>query len=139
MHRTLSWQGLDARARAVAGRLHGTVRPGDRVALLLPQGLDYTAAFLGCLYAGVIAVPLFTPDLAGHGAGWPPCSTTANRPMCSPTGRRGAGGADDRRAPARDDRGRAAAGPAATELPAPPPTTSPTCSTPRAPPAARPE
>nr|WP_033274001.1 fatty acyl-AMP ligase [Actinospica acidiphila] len=67
VHRTLSWQGLDARARAVAGRLHGTVRPGDRVALLLPQGLDYTAAFLGCLYAGVIAVPLFTPDLAGHG------------------------------------------------------------------------
>ncbi|GGT54273.1 hypothetical protein GCM10010243_35760 [Streptomyces matensis] len=89
VHRTLSWQGLDARARAVAGRLHGTVRPGDRVALLLPQGLDYTAAFLGCLYAGVIAVPLFTPDLAGHGAGWPPCSTTANPPTSSPTGRRG--------------------------------------------------
>ncbi|WP_430741788.1 fatty acyl-AMP ligase [Streptomyces sp. P13-3-3] len=67
VHHTLSWQGLDARARAVAGLLHGTARPGDRVALLLPQGLDYTAAFLGCLYAGVIAVPLFTPDLAGHG------------------------------------------------------------------------
>lgn len=66
VHRTLSWQGLDARARAVAGQLQGTVRAGDRVALLLPQGLDYTAAFLGCLYAGVIAVPLFTPDLPGH-------------------------------------------------------------------------
>ncbi|MGW4104556.1 fatty acyl-AMP ligase [Streptomyces sp. NPDC004976] len=66
VHRTLSWQGLDARARAVAGQLQRTVRTGDRVALLLPQGLDYTAAFLGCLYAGVIAVPLFTPDLAGY-------------------------------------------------------------------------
>ncbi|MEU9578048.1 fatty acyl-AMP ligase [Streptomyces chilikensis] len=67
VHSTLSWHGLDARARAVAGRLRQTVRPGDRVALLLPQGLGYPASFLGCLYAGVIAVPLFTPDLAGHG------------------------------------------------------------------------
>ncbi|MFF2200015.1 fatty acyl-AMP ligase [Streptomyces sp. NPDC058145] len=66
LHRTLSWQGLDARARAIGGHLRGTARAGERVALLLPQGLDYTAAFLGCLYAGVIAVPLFTPDLAGH-------------------------------------------------------------------------
>ncbi len=67
VHRTLSWQGLDERARAVAGQLRRTVPAGDRVALLLPQGLDYAAAFLGCLYAGVIAVPLFTPDLPGHG------------------------------------------------------------------------
>ncbi|GAA2311117.1 fatty acyl-AMP ligase [Streptomyces kunmingensis] len=66
LHRTLGWRGLDARARAVAGQLVRTVRPGDRVVLLLPQGLDYVVAFLGCLYAGVIAVPLFTPELPGH-------------------------------------------------------------------------
>lgn len=66
LHRGLNWRGLDTRARAVAGQLAATVRPGDRVALLLPQGLDYAVAFLGCLYAGGIAVPLFTPDLPGH-------------------------------------------------------------------------
>jgi acyl-CoA synthetase (AMP-forming)/AMP-acid ligase II len=66
-HRTLGWRALDARARAVAGRLAAAgASPGDRAALLLPQGLDYAAAFLGCLYARVIAVPLFGPQLPGH-------------------------------------------------------------------------
>ncbi|MGW6271922.1 fatty acyl-AMP ligase [Streptomyces sp. NPDC055060] len=66
LHHTLGWQGLDARARALAGRVAAIAGPGERAALLLPQGLDYAAAFLGCLYAGVIAVPLFSPDLPGH-------------------------------------------------------------------------
>ncbi|WP_078843182.1 fatty acyl-AMP ligase [Streptomyces albus] len=65
-HHTLGWRALDTRARAVAGRLAAVARPGDRAALLLPQGIDYTAAFLGCLYAGVIAVPMFSPELPGH-------------------------------------------------------------------------
>ncbi|MWA09052.1 fatty acyl-AMP ligase [Streptomyces sp. BA2] len=66
LHHTLGWQGLDARARAVAGQVAAIAGPGERAALLLPQGLDYAAAFLGCLYAGVIAVPLFSPELPGH-------------------------------------------------------------------------
>lgn len=66
VHRTLTWQALDARARAVAHRLKGIAGPGDRAALVLRQGLDYPAAFLGCLYAGVIAVPLFGPQNPGH-------------------------------------------------------------------------
>ncbi|MEV8320370.1 fatty acyl-AMP ligase [Streptomyces sp. NPDC059900] len=66
LHHTLGWQGLDVRARALAGRIAASAGPGERAALLLPQGLDYTAAFLGCLYAGVIAVPLFGPELPGH-------------------------------------------------------------------------
>ncbi|MEV0522618.1 fatty acyl-AMP ligase [Streptomyces sp. NPDC050439] len=66
LHHTLGWQGLDVRARAIAGRIAATAGPGERAALLLPQGLDYAAAFLGCLYAGVIAVPLFSPELPGH-------------------------------------------------------------------------
>ncbi|MGP3948744.1 fatty acyl-AMP ligase [Streptomyces sp. 7N604] len=64
--RSLTWSRLRARALAVADRIARTARPGDRAALLLPQGLDYVAAFLGCLYAGVVAVPLFTPALFGH-------------------------------------------------------------------------
>ncbi|WP_314408607.1 fatty acyl-AMP ligase [Streptomyces kroppenstedtii] len=66
LHRTLGWRALDARAAAVAARLATVASPGDRAALVLPQGLDYVAGFLGCLYAGVIAVPLFGPELPGH-------------------------------------------------------------------------
>ncbi|MFJ2262153.1 fatty acyl-AMP ligase [Streptomyces sp. NPDC087844] len=67
LHRTLGWRALDARARAVAARLGTVASPGERAALVLPQGLDYVSGFLGCLYAGVIAVPLFGPELPGHG------------------------------------------------------------------------
>ncbi|MFD7819133.1 fatty acyl-AMP ligase [Streptomyces sp. NPDC059785] len=66
VHRTLGWRALDARARAVADHLTTVASPGDRAALVLPQGLDYVVAFLGCLYARVIAVPLFGPGLPGH-------------------------------------------------------------------------
>ncbi|MCP4327281.1 MAG: fatty acyl-AMP ligase, partial [Alphaproteobacteria bacterium] len=34
---------------------------GERALLLYPPGLDYVAAFFGCLYAGVIAVPAYPP------------------------------------------------------------------------------
>ncbi|MFL6119276.1 AMP-binding protein, partial [Actinophytocola sp.] len=45
----------------VAGFLRTRVQPGDRALLLLPPGPDYLAAFLGCLSAGVVAVPLYPP------------------------------------------------------------------------------
>ncbi len=35
--------------------------PGDTALILLPQSREYVIAFLGCLYAGVIAVPLYPP------------------------------------------------------------------------------
>ena len=66
-HRTLTWRQLDARAQAVAAQLAQWAKPGERVALLLPQGLDYVAAFLGCLRAQAVAVPLFPLDVVGHG------------------------------------------------------------------------
>ncbi|MFK0113048.1 fatty acyl-AMP ligase [Streptomyces sp. NPDC091217] len=65
-HHTLTWHRLDQRTRAIAARLTDSVAPGDRVALLVPQGLDYVVAFLAALTAGTVAVPLFTPDLPGH-------------------------------------------------------------------------
>ncbi|MBL1075890.1 AMP-binding protein [Nocardia sp. 2] len=58
---SLSYRELDRRARAIAHTLTRTLDRGDRALLLHPAGLDYIAAFFGCLYAGVIAVPLFTP------------------------------------------------------------------------------
>ncbi|MFJ5103995.1 AMP-binding protein [Streptomyces sp. NPDC088554] len=64
---TLTWAQVDTRARALAARIRRHTDPGERVAVLAPQGLDYITAFLGACYARVIAVPLFTPDLPAHG------------------------------------------------------------------------
>ncbi len=52
---------LDERARAIAAALRWTCAVGDRALLLYPPGLDFVAAFFGCLYAGVIAVPAYPP------------------------------------------------------------------------------
>jgi amino acid adenylation domain-containing protein len=53
---------LDLWARAVASRLQGVTSAGERALLLYPPGLDYIKAFLGCLYAGVVAVPAYPPS-----------------------------------------------------------------------------
>jgi acyl-CoA synthetase (AMP-forming)/AMP-acid ligase II len=53
---------LDERARAIACALGAVVGAGERALLVIPPGLDYIAAFFGCLYAGVIAVPAYPPD-----------------------------------------------------------------------------
>jgi acyl-CoA synthetase (AMP-forming)/AMP-acid ligase II len=65
-HRTLTWGQLSSRAEALAAQLSEVARPGDRAALMMPQGLDYVTGFLACLLARVVAVPLFPPDLPGH-------------------------------------------------------------------------
>ena len=36
--------------------------------MLYPPGLDYIAAFFGCLYAGAIAVPAYPPRNQRHAA-----------------------------------------------------------------------
>ena len=59
---TISYGELDRRARAIAVKLQQQTDPGDRAILLFPSGLDYVAAFYGCLYAGVIAVPAYPPE-----------------------------------------------------------------------------
>src|SRR5262245_11178089 len=53
----LSYAELDRRARAIAARLQELGLGGERAILLYPPGLEFIAAFLGCLYAGVVAVP----------------------------------------------------------------------------------
>ncbi|MEV0614520.1 fatty acyl-AMP ligase [Nonomuraea sp. NPDC050404] len=63
---TLTWGGADLRARALAVRLRELAGPGERVAVLVPQGLDYVVAMLGTMYARLVAVPLFAPGLPGH-------------------------------------------------------------------------
>ncbi len=57
----LTYGQLEQRAKAIAGYLQSVSFPQDRVLLLYPPGLDYIEAFFGCLYAGVIAIPAYTP------------------------------------------------------------------------------
>ncbi len=58
---TLTMGRLAQRARAIAGRLSEVCSPGDRVLLVYPPGLEFVAAFFGCLYAGVLPVPATYP------------------------------------------------------------------------------
>jgi amino acid adenylation domain-containing protein len=57
----LSYAGLHERALAIAAALTDRCTPGARVLLLYPPGLDFLAAFFGCLYAGMTAVPAYPP------------------------------------------------------------------------------
>ncbi len=63
---TLTWSQVHRRACVIADELKLCGSPGDRVAILAPQGLEYVVAFLGALQAGFIAVPLSTPQYGIH-------------------------------------------------------------------------
>ncbi len=52
---------LDRAAQRVAALLAEQQVEDRPVLLLFPPGLDYIAAFFGCLYAGAIAVPAYPP------------------------------------------------------------------------------
>ncbi|NOY41808.1 MAG: AMP-binding protein [Planctomycetes bacterium] len=56
-----SYAKLDSRARAIAAWLAERTEPGDRVLLVYPPGLEFIAAFFGCVYAGVLPVPATYP------------------------------------------------------------------------------
>jgi len=58
---SLTWSQLSRRTLNVAGELSLHASVGDRAVILAPQGLDYIAAFLGSMQAGLIAVPLPLP------------------------------------------------------------------------------
>jgi amino acid adenylation domain-containing protein len=60
---TISYSELDHRATIIASFLLSKHTPGQRALLLFPSGIDYISAFFGCLYAGIVAVPLYPPRL----------------------------------------------------------------------------
>ena len=60
---TWSYADLDLRARSIAAFLQTQGGPGQRVLLLFEGGMEFTASFYGCLYAGAIPVPVNPPDL----------------------------------------------------------------------------
>jgi acyl-CoA synthetase (AMP-forming)/AMP-acid ligase II len=55
---------LERRARAIGALLQSYGARGERALLLYPAGLEFIPAFFGCLYGGVIAVPLPPPNIA---------------------------------------------------------------------------
>lgn len=54
---------IDREARAIAYSLREELKlaPGDRAILAYPAGLEFVSALLGCMYAGVVAVPAPLP------------------------------------------------------------------------------
>jgi long-chain acyl-CoA synthetase len=57
----LTWAELDAQVdRAAAGFAARGLRPGERVAVQLPNGVDWLRASLGALRAGLVVVPVNT-------------------------------------------------------------------------------
>ena len=58
---TITFAELDRRAAALAGRLAEQAELGSRALLIFPMGIDCLVAFFGCLYAGIIGVPMMVP------------------------------------------------------------------------------
>ena len=63
---SLRYKELDIKARSLAVYLQNLKifqgnLTGERALLLYPPGLEFIVAFLGCLYAGIIAVPAYPP------------------------------------------------------------------------------
>ena len=57
----ITYAELDRKARALGAWLIDRGMTGKRALLLYPSGLDFIAAFMGCLYGGAIAVPAYPP------------------------------------------------------------------------------
>jgi acyl-CoA synthetase (AMP-forming)/AMP-acid ligase II/acyl carrier protein len=58
---TVTFRVLHDRAMAIAGEVQTLAGQGERALLLYPPGLDFVAAFFGCLYSGIVAVPVAPP------------------------------------------------------------------------------
>lgn len=57
----LSYNELNLRAKTIAARIQEFAKPGERVILIYPPGIEFISAFFACLYAGVIAIPVYPP------------------------------------------------------------------------------
>src|ERR1700761_1447304 len=76
----LTWSELFGRVQALAAEISTVGAPGDRAAILAPQGLEYIIAFYAALEAGLVAVPLPVPQFGAHDE-----RATAALQDCAPT------------------------------------------------------
>lgn len=63
---TLSFMDLKLKAENLATLLLKTHKPGERALLVYDCNLDYIVGFFACLYAGIIAVPVYPPTSPQH-------------------------------------------------------------------------
>jgi amino acid adenylation domain-containing protein len=59
----LTYAELDRHARSLALFLSRRFHEKTRLLLMYPPGLDFITAFWGCLYAGMVAIPIPPPDI----------------------------------------------------------------------------
>ncbi|HKV34845.1 MAG TPA: AMP-binding protein, partial [Pyrinomonadaceae bacterium] len=59
---SITYGELDLRARSIAALLQSRGLDRERVLLAYSPGLEFIAAFFGCLYAGAVAVPVSLPQ-----------------------------------------------------------------------------
>ena len=58
----IEYETLDQHIRALAAALQERFAVGERALLLLENDEHYVISFFACLYAGLIAVPVFPPE-----------------------------------------------------------------------------
>ena len=87
----VSYRRLDTRVRGLAARLQQSFGRGERALIMLDNSDDYVVSFFACLYAGLIAVPVFPPEstrkrhlakLEGIAARPPSRASPAPSPTC---------------------------------------------------------
>ena len=76
----LNWSDLYGRVQVLAAEIASVGAPGDRAAILAPQGLEYVVSFYAALEAGLVAVPLPVPQFGAHDE-----RATAALQDCAPT------------------------------------------------------
>ncbi len=62
---SFTYAALNRKAQAIAATLQAQGAEGERALLLFPPGIEFIPSFLGCLYAGVVAVPAYPPRKNG--------------------------------------------------------------------------
>jgi long-chain acyl-CoA synthetase len=73
---TLTWADLNDRVTATAQRVAELAGPGERVAIVLPNSVDFVVTYFGVLRAGRVAVPL-NPGYAGDELDYVVCDSGA--------------------------------------------------------------
>ncbi|HVJ91439.1 MAG TPA: beta-ketoacyl synthase N-terminal-like domain-containing protein [Labilithrix sp.] len=60
----ITYAELERRARAIGAELQRSYSPGSRALLVYQHDLEFVVGFFGCLFGGLVAVPVMPPDRA---------------------------------------------------------------------------
>lgn len=61
---SISYDPFISEVKRIAAYLQGEGYTGKQALIMYPSGIEYITTFLGCLYAGVVAVPVYPPTLS---------------------------------------------------------------------------